>query len=46
MVFAQGLGLGLPVARALVSRMGGEIEYHHQVGHTVFMVTIPMATPT
>ncbi len=45
LVVAPGLGLGLSVAQALVSLMGGEIEYRHQVGHTVFMVSIPMAPP-
>ena len=43
LVTAPGLGLGLPVAGALVSLMGGEIEYRHQEGHTVFMVSIPTA---
>ncbi len=42
-VIANSLGLGLSVAQALVLLMGGEIEYRHQVGHTVFMVSIPMA---
>ena len=44
LVVAPGLGLGLSVARALVLLMGGEIEYRHQEGHTVFMVSIPMAS--
>lgn len=45
-VFAPGLGLGLSVAQGLVSLIGGEIEYRHQVGHTVFMVTVPLSIPT
>lgn len=40
---ANSMGLGLSVVHSLVALMGGEIEYRHQVGHTVFMVSIPMA---
>jgi K+-sensing histidine kinase KdpD len=42
-VIANSLGLGLSVAKALMVMMGGDIEYHHQEGHTIFMVSIPLA---
>ena len=37
------IGLGLHVARRLARDMGGDLEYHRQLGTTVFRLRLPLA---
>jgi two-component system nitrogen regulation sensor histidine kinase GlnL len=39
---ADGTGLGLPIAQALVARQGGTIDCTSEPGNTVFTVRLPM----
>ncbi|HWZ60807.1 MAG TPA: ATP-binding protein [Gemmatimonadaceae bacterium] len=41
----QGAGLGLDIARRIVSRHGGNIELHQMPGETVFAVRLPASAP-
>ena len=38
------VGLGLAVSRQLAELMGGNLEYHGDQGHSVFRLTLPLAT--
>jgi signal transduction histidine kinase len=40
----QGTGLGLDIARRLVRRNDGDIEFESRPGRTEFLVTLPIAT--
>jgi signal transduction histidine kinase len=42
----QGAGLGLDIARRIVSRHSGSIELHQMPGETAFAVRLPAALPT
>jgi signal transduction histidine kinase len=42
----QGAGLGLDIARRIVSRHSGSIELHQMPGETAFSVRLPAAPPT
>jgi signal transduction histidine kinase len=39
----QGTGLGLDIARRLVGRNGGDIEFESRPGRTEFRITLPVA---
>jgi len=38
----QGTGQGLDIARGLVRRNGGDIEFQSRPGHTEFLVSVPV----
>jgi signal transduction histidine kinase len=40
----QGTGLGLDIARHLVRRNDGDIEFDSRPGRTEFRITLPVAT--
>jgi len=42
----QGAGLGLDIARRIVSRHSGSIELHQMPGETAFAVRLPATPPT
>ena len=39
----QGTGLGLDIARQLVRRNNGDIDFESRPGHTEFRVMLPVA---
>ena len=39
----SSVGLGLPVARELARMMGGDIDYSHEAGSSIFTLTLPRA---
>lgn len=39
----SSVGLGLPVARELARLMGGDIEYSHEAGSSIFTLSLPKA---
>lgn len=42
----RGIGLGLSITKQLVEIMGGEIQFHSEVGKgTTFTVTLPIEKP-
>ena len=43
--YAEGSGLGLPIAQSLVSRHGGIIEYGREAGETTFSILLPITPP-
>jgi two-component system nitrogen regulation sensor histidine kinase GlnL len=43
---ADGTGLGLPIAQALISQHGGLIECSSRPGETIFTILIPLETNT
>jgi two-component system sensor histidine kinase FlrB len=40
---ADGTGMGLAIADAVVGDLGGELRYERVNGHTRFVVTLPRA---
>ena len=41
----QGRGLGLDIARRIVTLLGGSIEFDSTLGHTEFCVSLPVVAP-
>lgn len=42
---AEGTGLGLPIARDIVQRHGGTVDWRREAGRTVFSVVLPVHGP-